>query len=47
MSLGVLIAKDLRRRWRDPKALILQLLVPFVITAVMGRLSVSEIAPEQ
>lgn len=36
MTVGVLIAKDLRRQWRDRKAFLLQLVVPLLITAVMG-----------
>ncbi len=36
MKLGVLIAKDLRRQWRDRRAFLLQLAVPLLITAVMG-----------
>jgi ABC-2 type transport system permease protein len=36
MNVGVLIAKDLRRQWRDRKAFVLQLAVPLLITGVMG-----------
>lgn len=36
MKVGVLIAKDLRRQWRDRKAFLLQLVVPLLLTGVMG-----------
>jgi ABC-2 type transport system permease protein len=36
MKVGVLVAKDLRRQWRDRKAFLLQLGVPLLLTAVMG-----------
>jgi len=36
MKVGVLIAKDLRRQWRDRKAFLWQLAVPLVITGIMG-----------
>ncbi len=36
MKVGVLIAKDLRRQWRDRKAFLWQLAVPLLITGIMG-----------
>lgn len=36
MNAGVLIAKDLRRQWRDRRALVWQLGGPFLIAAIMG-----------
>jgi ABC-2 type transport system permease protein len=36
MKVGILIAKDLRRQWRDRKAFLLRLVVPVMITVVMG-----------
>ncbi len=36
MNVGVLVTKDLRRQWRDRKSIVIQLVVPVLLTVVMG-----------
>jgi ABC-2 type transport system permease protein len=36
MNAGVLIAKDLRRQWRDRRAFLLQFAAPLLVTGIMG-----------